>query len=72
MTTDTGIKFKVETSAKKGDQQLLEFITIDILKIEQQHHTIQYIVTLPMNITINRSFNKLSMPWERIHCHSPF
>ena len=39
MTTYTGIKFKVETSAKERDQQLLDFITIDILKIEQQHNS---------------------------------
>ena len=33
MTTDTGIKFKVETSAKERDQQLLDFNIIDILKL---------------------------------------
>ena len=32
MTTDTGIKFKVETPAKEIDQQLLYLITIDVLK----------------------------------------
>ena len=37
ITTDTGIKFKVETSDKERDQQLLDFITIDILKLEQQN-----------------------------------
>ena len=37
MTIDTGIKFKVETSAKERYQQLLDFITIDILKLEQQN-----------------------------------
>ena len=31
-TTDTGIKFKVETSAKERDQHLLDLINIDILK----------------------------------------
>ena len=35
MTTDTGIKFKIETPAKERDQQLLDFITIDIIKLEQ-------------------------------------
>ena len=35
MTTDTGMKLKVETSSKEIDQQLLEFVTIDILKLEQ-------------------------------------
>ena len=33
ITTDTGVKFKVETSAKERDQQLLDFISIDLLKI---------------------------------------
>ena len=37
MTTDKGIKFKVEISAKERDQQLLDFIYIAILKIEQHH-----------------------------------
>ena len=36
-TTDTGIKFKVETSAKERDQKLLGFITIGVLKLEQKH-----------------------------------
>ena len=35
MTTDTGMKLKVETSSKEINQQLLEFVTIDILKLEQ-------------------------------------
>ena len=42
MTTDTGIKFKVETSPKERDQQLLDFISIDTLKLEHkntsEHH----------------------------------
>ena len=33
MNTNTGIKSKVEKSAKERDQQLLTFITIDILKL---------------------------------------
>ena len=37
MTTDTGIKFKFETSSKERYQQLFSFITIDILKLEQKH-----------------------------------
>ena len=32
-TKDTGIKFKVETSSKERDQQLLDIITISILKL---------------------------------------
>ena len=38
ITTDTGKKLKVETTIKERDQQLLEFITIDVLNIEQQNH----------------------------------
>ena len=63
MTTDIGIKFKVETSAKERDQQLLDFITIDILKLEHQHPSSQYIITLPMNPIINSYFNKNTMSW---------
>ena len=37
MTTDTGIKFKVETSSKERYQKLLDFINIAILKLEHQH-----------------------------------
>ena len=68
MTTDTGIKFKVETSSKERDQQLLDFSTIDILKLEQQHNSNQDIITLPINTIINSSFKKHPMSWELIHC----
>ena len=34
MTTNIGIKSKVETSAKERDQKLLDFITIYIIKLE--------------------------------------
>ena len=53
MTIDTGIKFKVETSTKERDQQLLNLITIDILKLEHQHTSIQYIINLTINPIIN-------------------
>ena len=33
IATDKGIKLKVETTVKEIYQQLLEFITIDLLKI---------------------------------------
>ena len=59
-------KIKVETSAKERDQQLLEFIAIDILKLEQQHPLSQEIITLPINPIIYISFNKTSMSWELI------
>ena len=68
MTTDIGIKFKVETSVKESNQQLLDFITIDILKIEQKHTSSQDIITPPMNPIINSYFNKYPMSWEIIHC----
>ena len=67
MTTYTGIKFKVETSAKERYQKLLDFITIDILKLEQQPPSSQYIITLSMNPIINSSLNKHPMQWEIIH-----
>ena len=38
ITTDTGLKFKVETSAKERYQQFLDFIAIGILKLEQNHN----------------------------------
>ena len=61
MTIDTGIKFKVETSAKERDQQLLDFITICILKLEQQQPSSQGIINIPMNPTTNSYFNKYLM-----------
>ena len=67
MTTDTGIKFIVETSDKERYQQLLDFITIYVLKIYQQHPSSHNIITLTTNIIINSSFNKHPMPWYIIH-----
>ena len=69
MTTDTGLKFKVETSANKRYQQLLELITIDILKREQQHPSVQDIINITMNPIIKSSLEKQPMSWEIIHCH---
>ena len=67
MNTDTGIKFKVETSSKERDQKLLDLITIDILKLEHQHPSSQEIITLPMNPIINSYFNKHPISWYVIH-----
>ena len=67
MTTDTEIEFKVETSAKERDQQLLDFITIDVLKIENKHSSSQYIIPLPTTPITNSSFKKHPMSWELIH-----
>ena len=61
MTTDTAIKFKVETSDKERYQQLFEFVTIDIIKLGQKHPSSKYIINLPMNKIINISFNKHPM-----------
>ena len=67
MTTDTSVKFKVKTSAKQRDQQLLYFITIDILKLEHQHNSSEDIINLSMNPIINSYFKKHPMSWELIH-----
>ena len=56
-----GMKLKVETTVKEIYQQLLEFVTIDVLKIEKQHTSSQYIITLPMTPIIDSSFNKHPM-----------
>ena len=67
MTTDTGIKFKVETSTKERDQQVLDFITIDTIKLEQQHNSNDDIINLSMNPIINSSLKKHPMSWDLIH-----
>ena len=51
-------KTKSETSPKERDQQLLYFITIDILKLEQKHPSSQDIITLPKNPITNSYLNK--------------
>ena len=61
ITIDTVNKLKFETTVKKIDQQLLDFIIIDLLKIEQQHYLYQDIITIPMNPIMNSSFNKHPM-----------
>ena len=60
-------KIQVETPAKERYQQLLDFITIDILKLEWQYPSSQYIITLPMTPIINISINKHPMSWELVH-----
>ena len=57
------MKLKVEITAKERDQQLLEFITIDVLNIEQQHPSSRDIITLLMTLIIISSFNKRPMLW---------
>ena len=68
IATDTGKKLKVETTVNEIYQQLLDLVTIDSIKIEQQHYSYQYIITLLMNPIINSSFKKYPMSWEIIHC----
>ena len=58
ITTDIGMKVKVETTVKEIHTKLLEFITIYVLKIEQQHLSSLYIITIPINPIIFSSFNK--------------
>ena len=62
-TTDIGMEFKVETSAKERDQQILDFNTIDIIKLEYQQTSSQDIMNLPMNPKINIFLNKQPMSW---------
>ena len=67
ITTYTGKNLKFETTVKERYQQLLDFITIDVLNIDQQHPSSQYIITLPMTPIIKSSFNKHPMSWELIN-----
>ena len=67
ITTDTGKKLKFETTVKEIYQQLLDFVTIDVLNIEQKNPSDQDIITLPMIPIIGSYFNKHSMSWELIH-----
>ena len=61
------MKLKVETTVRWIYQQLLDFITIDVIKIEQKNLSSKYIITLPMTDIINSSFKKHPMSWEFIH-----
>ena len=56
-------KLKFGTKVKERDQQLLHFITIDVIKFEQQKYPYHDIITLPMNPIINISFDKYPMSW---------
>ena len=67
MTTDTEIKFKVETTVKERYQQLLDLINIDILKLEQKHPSSQDIITLPITPILDHSLKKHPISWEIIH-----
>ena len=67
ITTDTVNKLKVKTKVKEGHQQLLNFITIYFIKVEQQQSLYHNIISLPMTPIINIYFNKHPMSWELIH-----
>ena len=62
IATNTGKNLEVQTKLYEIDQQLLDFITIDSIKIEQQHSLYQDIITLPITPIINSSF-KHPMSW---------
>ena len=47
----------------------MNFITIELIKVEQQIYIEQDIITWPMNKILNISFNKHPMSQEFIHCH---
>ena len=56
IATKKGKKLKVETAVNERYQQLLDFITIDLFMIEQQHFSYKDIITLPITPIINSSF----------------
>ena len=63
----TGMKLKVDTTLNDRDQQLLNLITIDVLKIEHKNPSSQYIINIPMTLIINSSFKKHPISWELIN-----
>ena len=67
ITTDTGKKLKVVATFNERYQQVLELIIIDSLNIGQQYSSYHHIITLPMTLIINISFNKHSISLEPIH-----
>ena len=67
ITIDIWKKLKVGTTVKEIYQQLLDFITIYVLKIEQQHPSDQDIITWPMTTIINSYINKHPISWELVH-----
>ena len=54
---------------QRKNQKVLDFITIDMLKLDQKNTSSQDIITLPMTPIINSSFNKHPMSRELIHLH---
>ena len=66
---DYRYRYKIQSwnSSLINRSQLLDFITIDILKLEQQHKSSEDIINLSMNPIINTSFNRHLMSWDIIH-----
>ena len=62
INTDTGKKPKLKTRAKEKYQQLLDFITIDVLNIEQQYCSDQENITLPMTQFLRKGQNTTHHP----------
>ena len=58
----------MKQNPKKRYLKLLDFITIDIIKTEQQSPE-QDIITFTMDQIINISFRKHPISWERIFHH---
>ena len=63
VSTYTRKKLNVDSTFKEKYQKLLEFITIYVVRVEQQQSIYQDIITLPMNPIINSYFNKHPMKW---------
>ena len=47
----------------------MDFVTIDILKLEQQYNSSEEIINLSMNLITNRSFKNHPISWETIQLH---
>ena len=67
INTDTGNKLKAETIAQERDKQLLHFVTIDVLTVEQQHYPDQDIINITMNPIINSYLNNQPISWKLIY-----
>ena len=61
------MKYKFGATGKGRDQQLLDFITIDVIKIKHQRPSSKDIITIHTTPIINRSFKKHPISWELIH-----
>ena len=69
ITTYKVKKPKVETIVKEIGQQLLDFIIIDLIKIEQEYSSDEEIINLTMTPITSSYFNKTPVSWELLHRH---